>query len=125
MAGSDTFDGWVLTFELNFPVFAVGFDVTDATEQPGTLSLSTNAGDLFQITSCCLANANELFFGLMNPDTAFTSFSLINTSRFDGMGVDRIHLAPIPLPAALPLFATGLGILGFLGWRRRRKAQAV
>jgi hypothetical protein len=31
----------------------------------------------------------------------------------------------IPLPATLPLFATGLGALGLLGWRRKRKAQAV
>jgi hypothetical protein len=28
-----------------------------------------------------------------------------------------------PLPAALPLFATGLGALGLLGWRKKRKAQ--
>jgi len=27
-----------------------------------------------------------------------------------------------PLPAALPLFASGLGALGLLGWRRKRKA---
>jgi len=27
-----------------------------------------------------------------------------------------------PLPAALPLFASGLGALGVLGWRRKRKA---
>ena len=32
---------------------------------------------------------------------------------------------PTPLPAALPLFATGLGALGLLGWRRKRKAQAA
>jgi len=30
-----------------------------------------------------------------------------------------------PLPAALPLFATGLGALGLLGWRRKRKGAAV
>ena len=30
-----------------------------------------------------------------------------------------------PLPATLPLFASGLGALGLLGWRRKRKAQAV
>jgi hypothetical protein len=33
--------------------------------------------------------------------------------------------AATPLPAALPLFATGIGALGLLGWRRKRKAQAV
>jgi hypothetical protein len=27
-----------------------------------------------------------------------------------------------PLPAALPLFATGLGALGLVGWRRKRKS---
>jgi hypothetical protein len=31
----------------------------------------------------------------------------------------------VPLPAALPLFATGLGALGLIGWRRKRKAAAV
>jgi hypothetical protein len=32
---------------------------------------------------------------------------------------------PTPLPAALPLFGTGLGALGLLGWRRKRKARAT
>ena len=31
----------------------------------------------------------------------------------------------VPLPAALPLFATGLGALGLLGLRRKRKANAA
>ena len=30
-----------------------------------------------------------------------------------------------PLPSALPLFATGLGGLGLLGWRRKRKNAAA
>ena len=33
--------------------------------------------------------------------------------------------APIPLPAAFPLFGTGLAVLGFIGWRRKRKAAAA
>jgi hypothetical protein len=32
--------------------------------------------------------------------------------------------ATTPLPAALPLFATGLGALGLLGWRRKKKVAA-
>ena len=30
-----------------------------------------------------------------------------------------------PIPAALPLFAGGLGAMGLLGWRRKRKAAAA
>ena len=36
-----------------------------------------------------------------------------------------IYSLVTPLPSALPLFATGLGALGLLGWRRKRKAQAA
>ena len=32
---------------------------------------------------------------------------------------------PVPLPAAFPLFAGGLGLLGFLNWRRQRKPVAA
>ena len=28
----------------------------------------------------------------------------------------------VPLPAALPLYGTGLAVMGFIGWRKRRKA---
>jgi hypothetical protein len=48
------------------------------------------------------------------PGTAFTEGSItIGT------------VSSTPLPAALPLFATGLGAMGLLGWRRKRKASAV
>ena len=33
--------------------------------------------------------------------------------------------AATPLPAALPLFATGLGVMGLRGWRRKRESAAV
>ena len=35
------------------------------------------------------------------------------------------EIGDTPLPAALPLFATGLGVMGLLGWRRKRKALAI
>jgi len=31
-------------------------------------------------------------------------------------------VAETPLPAALPLFGTGLGMIGLFGWRKRRRA---
>jgi hypothetical protein len=36
-------------------------------------------------------------------------------------GAYEVDSLVTPLPAALPLFATGLGALGLLGWRRKRK----
>jgi PEP-CTERM motif len=38
---------------------------------------------------------------------------------------DLGYYATTPLPAALPLFTSGLGALGFLGWRRKRKNAAA
>jgi len=36
-------------------------------------------------------------------------------------GLEVQVLAPVPLPAALPMFAAGLSVFGLMGWRRRRK----
>ena len=44
------------------------------------------------------------------------------------LGQERVGsflVSTTPLPAALPLFASGLGALGLLGWRRKRKAGAM
>jgi len=38
---------------------------------------------------------------------------------------DAPAVSTTPLPGALPLFATGLGALGVVGWRRKRKARAA
>ena len=35
------------------------------------------------------------------------------------------RVSEAPLPGALPLFATGLGALGVVGWRRKRKARPL
>lgn len=37
----------------------------------------------------------------------------------------NVTFAPVPLPAALPLFASAFGGLGFFGWVRRRRAAAT
>jgi hypothetical protein len=60
-----------------------------------------------------------LFAGIMTGN----AYLNIHTTSFGG-GEIRGFLAPTPLPAALPLFATGLGALGLPGWRRKRKGAA-
>jgi hypothetical protein len=46
-----------------------------------------------------------------------------NTSVTNVTALVELTPAPTPLPAALPLFATGIGAMGLIGWRRKRKAQ--
>ena len=46
----------------------------------------------------------------------------MRTANYDNLNID---IAQTPLPATLPLFATGLGALGLFGWRRKRKTAAL
>jgi hypothetical protein len=39
--------------------------------------------------------------------------------------VTYVESSVVPLPASFPLFASGLGALGLLGWRRKRKKVAA
>jgi hypothetical protein len=56
------------------------------------------------------------FFTVLGPITVFGGDTYTFQFRSD---VD------VPLPGALPLFATGLAGLGLLGWRRKKKANAA
>lgn len=41
---------------------------------------------------------------------------------FDNFRFDASEIATVPLPAAMPLFASALGLFGFAGWRRKRRS---
>ncbi len=45
-----------------------------------------------------------------------------DSESFQILGTENTKNPVVPLPAALPLFATGLTGLGLTGWRRKRKA---
>jgi hypothetical protein len=62
------------------------------------------------------------------PGSNFSSAIYFNASGTNdgdngGLILDNVSLSVVPVPAALPLLAGGLGILGFAS--RRRKAKAV
>ena len=65
-----------------------------------------------------------LMFG--NSGNGFDANTLYLTAGLNG-GVNGLFAeiqSATPIPAALPLFATGLGALGLFGWRRKRKQAA-
>jgi hypothetical protein len=60
--------------------------------------------------------------GLTAADTVTSALFSFGTEA----GVERAGVpSAIPLPGALPLFATGLAGLGLIKWRKKRKAQAA
>ena len=83
---------------------------------------SGNSFDAY-CTSCSLADQQAA----LNASAAYpgTPFQFTGTYSIEGVsGSGTFNVSPTPLPAALPLFVTGLGALGLLGWRRKRKNAA-
>jgi hypothetical protein len=52
-----------------------------------------------------------------------TSWTLTNPTS--NVLIDDISISNTPIPAALPLFGTGLGLMGLMGWWRKRRAEIV
>jgi len=64
-------------------------------------------------------------FSSIAPGT-FNQLDLFNGNRNEGsLFLDAVPSSATPLPAAFPLLASGLGALGLLGWRRKKKAAAL
>ena len=68
----------------------------------------------------------SLTFTLLSNFTGSLGFQDGGLSDSDNGGVilDNVVLSAVPVPAALPLFAAGLGALGIAGRRRKRKVAA-
>jgi hypothetical protein len=86
---------------------------------------SAGAGGYMQF----VVNVGVDYVDFVNADPA-TGYVAINANTnvyfSTESGVQTIGVvSAVPLPAALPLFATGLSALGVLGWRRKRKADAL
>lgn len=96
---------------LNLSAVGVLIRESPTLQSTGQTKIEDIGGGLFKITS---------FFDV------FTELSLDGGQNWiPSTDSTHVDLANIPLPAALPMFATGLGVLGLLGWRRKRKAAAA
>jgi hypothetical protein len=87
--------------------------------------LVTNAYYAVDMSTSIGINSEPYYNGSVSAyvDPYFTAPLGYSIVLSDGIGNSPI--AATPLPAALPLFGAGLGAIGLLGWRRKRKNVAA
>ena len=91
---------------------------------PGT-SFTGNAFDVGSSANTLyfVSSTNPTLLFSVNETTGVQNFIFLNAPVTD-MTAGVTGASTVPIPGALPLFATGLGALGLLGWRRKKKAAA-
>jgi hypothetical protein len=126
-----TTSGNVTTYGPSFTSFTVTGFVTDTFAggtlfgtftDSGTVSGGVSTGTLELV----ITGGTGAYLGYTGTETE--TATVLADGTFSGTGTGSLttgSLSTTPLPAALPLFATGLGTFGLLGWRRKRKAAAL
>lgn len=82
----------------------------------------------FQLNGAAVADLNNAIgTGFFSIGAAKELNAIFSSSEANGNQQLVLETSPAitPLPAAFPLFATGLGAMGLLGWHKKRKAQTV
>jgi len=124
--------GGTLTFEFNAPVVLKKMDVMDMDAGDAIISLFDISGNRIKKSA-----TEDSWLNLTNADTGNgTTPNLFETITFSGIAgisgvktleivfnnssgaIDNIEVSAVPLPAAAPLFASVLGLFGFLQSRR-------
>ena len=102
----------------------------------GEYASPSNTTNLFSVSGGVLTSVDFVDFGGFFPNVTCCTLALVSAVGAAGLSnvtgsafgnstnLTFTAIAETPLPAALPLFATGLGALGLLGWRRKKKAAA-
>lgn len=105
------------------PGQTVGFDPNTLN---GQFTIPASAG--FSFTDWFLLQGVLTFAG--SPTDLLLNINVQDFSSSGGLVllVDNAFITdagPVPLPGAVPLFASGLGVLGLFGWRRKKKARTA
>lgn len=117
--------GGTVTFDFSEAVNFIGFSAFDG----GLFEVTSAKGDELEVADNVVAGDN-LSNRLLVPEGEFVgvqslTFLFANSGEGASGGIDDLEFvvtdtpSPVPVPAALPLLAAGLGGLAFVGRRRR------
>ena len=101
----------------NFSVETFLFEINDEVK-------ITIFDGLTELASQVITSATVVNFGAISGITSVLFEDSSAQGRGFQFGTFSFDVAPVPLPAAAPLFAAGLGLIGFAARRKRRKAAA-
>lgn len=108
----DTFNPSLGEVVVNNPV-AMFLDYSLTIDFPGAVTLASLSG----LPSFAATGSEALH--------SICIFGPCPSRSITGGTVDTVSVTTTPLPAALPLFASGLGAIGLIAWRRRRPTVAT
>jgi CHRD domain-containing protein len=112
----------VATVVPTFPLFPLGVTSGTFTETFDMTLASSYDSVFITAEGGTVGSAFAALLAGLNADEAYFD---IHTQINPGGEISGFLTQVTPLPSALPLAATGFGLLGLLGWRRKRKTQAV
>ncbi|MFT3986256.1 VPLPA-CTERM sorting domain-containing protein [Aestuariivirga sp.] len=124
--GTELSNPLTITFSHSITNFFV--DVLNGLGSDVTYQLSDNAGNSSTFTLAPNLDGGKTTIGFAATGTVVTLLALSGNQWdffVDNIGFNEAlppDVGSVPLPAGLPLLATGIGALGFLRWRRNRAA---
>lgn len=127
--------GIQFTADAGFAVTLESFEMADYLSGGQTVSsievFDANNMSIWSLSDVFITGDNSSHIDFDNlgltSSALFLTIALDFGGASDEVGLDNVVfsqsvVSAVPIPAALPLFGTGLAALGFLGWRKKRKA---
>ena len=131
--GANPADVDILAYGGDGVIDLIDFNVSGTSVFSGTTPDNGSAGDVRSFSFTTLTPiADALALNLLTLRLETNSFDTIRFASLENsnfsaasLNINFTPLSVVPLPAALPLYGTGLALMGFIGWRRKQRKAAA
>jgi len=101
------------------------YNILNFKDSSGSLIVSVVGQDILDLGATARLGASLVSFTGFSQAFSQVEFFSNLSNAFEFSNISVIPSAPppsvVPLPAALPLYGTGLALMAYIGWRRKRK----